>query len=90
MNASTTRIAFAAATAVTAAAFVDPVVENLSNTGAFGPGRFTAGRNADVLPTRTIGALLCIAFVALSVRRSWATRSAPHSAEPCGSEPSSL
>lgn len=78
MNASTTRIAFAGATAIAAAAFVDPLVEWLSNIGTFGAGRFSDGSNADVIPTLAVAAALCILFVTLSARSVWATKSATH------------
>jgi hypothetical protein len=63
------RTVFVASAAVIAAALVDPIVEKLSNAGAFGVGSFTDGSNADVLPALGIGALLCALFVGLSVQR---------------------
>ncbi len=86
MNVLATRMAFAAAAAVTAAALVDPLVEKLSNAGVFGAGRFTDGSNADVIPALAIAALLCAVFIALTVQRvlrdspvtRWVSRSVSH------------
>ncbi len=64
-----TRLAFGAATAITAAALADPVVESLANRGAFGVGQFTDHSNADVLPALCVGLLFAAAFIAALTRR---------------------
>jgi hypothetical protein len=60
---------FGFAVAALAAAVGDVVVETLSNRGTFGPGRFTDGSNADVLPVVALGALLLFGFLGYCIRR---------------------
>lgn len=63
------RLLFCMASAVTAAAMVDPLVERLSNAGAFGAGHFTDRSNLDVIPALTVGCALALAFVTLAAWR---------------------
>ncbi len=60
---------FRAAAAVTAAALVDPIVEQISNTGVFGPGPFTDRSNLDVAPALLVAIALCCAFLFVWLRR---------------------
>jgi hypothetical protein len=72
MRAFVLRATFGAAAALCAAALVDPIVERLSNAGAFGPGRFTDGSTADVLPALgfagALAALVIVVFVVQALR----------------------
>lgn len=68
---------FCLATAVTAAAVVDPVVERLSDAGLFGQGNFTDHSSLDVIPALFVGFLLCALFVAATVRRALRRSPAP-------------
>ena len=63
--------------AIAAAAVADPIVEHLSNTGVFGPGRFTDRSNLDVIPALTIASGVAILFVAILARRMLARNSYP-------------
>ncbi|HTJ27523.1 MAG TPA: hypothetical protein VMA36_15285 [Candidatus Limnocylindria bacterium] len=63
------RLLFCLATALTAAAIADPLVERLSNAGIFGAGRFTDRSNADVVPALCLGALFAALFVLALARR---------------------
>jgi hypothetical protein len=56
------------AAALTAAAVTDPLLEALSNRGTFGPGRFTDGSNADVLPALALGLLFVMAWIAARIK----------------------
>jgi hypothetical protein len=60
---------FAVASAVTAAALGDPIVEGLANAGVFGAGRFTDRSTADVLPALLVGVLIAAIYVASLIRR---------------------
>lgn len=63
---------FVAACAVGAAALIDPIVEGLSNAGLFGPGRFTDGSNADVIPALCVASVLfCAAVISLARSMFW-------------------
>jgi hypothetical protein len=55
---------FCSAAAIIAAAVADPLVEGLSNAGAFGHGSFTDHSTADVAPTLSAGSLCAALFVA--------------------------
>lgn len=63
------RLLFCLATALTAAATADPLVERLSNAGVFGPGRFTDHSNADVVPALCVGVLFAALVVVALARR---------------------
>lgn len=69
---------FAVAAAITAAAVTDPIVEALSNSGFFGPGRFTDHSSVDVVPAAILAALICVAVVVFRARDSWMRQWAPH------------
>ena len=60
---------FAVASAITAAALGDPIVEGLANAGVFGAGRFTDRSTADVLPALLLGVVFAAIYVASLVRR---------------------
>lgn len=78
-----TRLVFCIAAAVAAAALADPIVEALSNAGAFGPGRFTDRSNADVLPALCVALVFAVLFVAGSARRALASREPPDWVRTC-------
>jgi hypothetical protein len=59
----TAALLFCLAVAITAAALADPIVEGLSNAGAFGPGVFTDHSNAAVAPALCIGGVFAALFV---------------------------
>ena len=59
----TAALLFCLAAAITAAALADPIVEGLSNAGAFGPGLFTDHSNAAVAPALCIGIFFAALFV---------------------------
>lgn len=73
------RVWFCAVTALIAAALADPLVESLSNNGAFGGGSFTDHSNADVVPALSAG--LMLAALAGVIRLGGALRGA-HRATP--------
>lgn len=62
-------MAFCLAVALTAAALVGPLVEQLANAGTFGPEAFTDRSNADMLPALCIGGLVAAAFVVALAQR---------------------
>lgn len=70
-------VAFCIAAAVMAAAVSDPIVEWMSNRGAFGPGNFTDHSTRDVVPALCtaflISVLLVVGFVRRAAFRSAAT-----------------
>jgi len=72
MRAGNARLLFALAAGIVSAALADPLVESLSNAGAFGPGRFTDHSNRDVLPALAAGLLFVALFVFGLVRRTFA------------------
>jgi hypothetical protein len=65
---------FCLAAAWTGAAVVDPLVERLSNGGAFGTGSFTDHSNLDVIPALSIGLAFALAVVFGVVRRTLGRR----------------
>lgn len=67
---------FSAAAAVAAAALTDPIVEGLSNAGAFGPGRFTDHSNLDVVPALCVAGALALTAL-LRWLRIWQIGVAP-------------
>lgn len=69
---------FGVAVAALGAAFASPLVESLSNHGAFGPGSFTDGSNADVLPVTLAGLLLVAGFLGVRIRHSYFRASRTH------------
>ncbi|HZO92521.1 MAG TPA: hypothetical protein VFB22_02035 [Candidatus Baltobacteraceae bacterium] len=71
MRAGNARLLFCLAASIVSAALADPLVESLSNSGAFGPGRFTDHSNGDVLPALGAGLLLATLFVFGLVRRTF-------------------
>jgi len=60
---------FRVAAAIGAAALMDPVVEFLSNAGAFGAHRYTDRSNLDVVPALLTGLVFSAVFVAVLARR---------------------
>jgi hypothetical protein len=68
---------FCTAAAVISAAVADPLVETLSNAGAFGHGRFTDHSTADIAPTLSTGLLFASLFVACLVQRALAQSVTP-------------
>jgi hypothetical protein len=70
MRAGVARLLFCLAAAITSAALTDPVVEALSNRGAFGSGRFTDHSNADVLPALAAAGVFAVLFLIGVVRRA--------------------
>lgn len=60
---------FRVVVAVAAAAVADPLVERLSDTGMFGPGRFTDHSNLDVIPALLVAFGLSALFVAVLAAR---------------------
>jgi hypothetical protein len=66
-----TQALFGLAVAALAAAFASPLVELLSNRGAFGYGKFTDGSNADVLPATIAGLLLLAGFLSVRIRQRY-------------------
>jgi branched-subunit amino acid transport protein len=66
------QLLFGAAVAALAAALGDLFVESLSNHGAFGPGRFTDGSNADIAPIGIAGSALLLGCLFFHVRRALA------------------
>jgi len=66
------RLLFSIAVATLAAALGDLLVESLSNHGAFGPGRFTDGSNADIAPIGIAGSTLLLGCLFFRVRRALA------------------
>lgn len=70
------RLLFCLSTAVFGAAVADPLVEGASNAGWFGPGRFTDGSMADVLPVLLLGFFalgIHVAFRAYALERGRTT-----------------
>ncbi|HTW84714.1 MAG TPA: hypothetical protein VMD91_11645 [Candidatus Sulfotelmatobacter sp.] len=63
------RAIFVLATAISAAALVDPVLESLSNAGLFGPHSYTDHSTLDVLPSLVVGAGCLALLIAILVRR---------------------
>lgn len=74
---SLVRWLFCMAASITAAAIVDPILERLSNSGAFGAGNFTDHSNLDVLPAMVAGAVFSTIFVWVLARRMLLGRLAP-------------
>ena len=66
---SRSKAVFALASAVAAAATIDPVAERMSNAGVFGPGSFTDHSNLDVLPALGVAAVLSLVFIIGAARR---------------------
>lgn len=64
------RVLLYGAAALTAAAVTDPLLEGLSNRGAFGPGIFTDGSNADVIPALVLGLLFALGWIAARIKPS--------------------
>jgi hypothetical protein len=62
------RAIFCLATAISAAALADPVMEAISNAGAFGPVSYTDHSTLDVVPSLLVG-LCCVALVVAIVAR---------------------
>ncbi len=62
------RLWYCAATAIIAAAIADPCVEFASNSGWFGPGRFTDRSNLDVVPALLVGLAVIAWYVGLRIR----------------------
>lgn len=60
---------FAVAAAVAAAASIDPLVEALSNSHAFGPGIYTDGSNADVVPALNVALAFSALLIVFAVQR---------------------
>jgi hypothetical protein len=77
-RANVVRTLFAVAAAIAAASATDPIVEALSNSGFFGPGRFTDHSSVDVVPAAILAALICLAVVIFRARESWMRQWAPH------------
>jgi hypothetical protein len=70
MRAGVARLLFCLAAAFTSAALTDPLVEALSNRGAFGSGHFTDHSNADVFPALAAGGVFAALFLIGVVRRA--------------------
>ncbi len=70
MRAGTARLLFCLTAAFTAAALGDPLVEWLSNRGAFGAGHFTDQSYADVLPAFAAAFVFAALFLIGVVRRA--------------------
>ena len=70
MRAGAARLLFCLVAAVTAAALADPLVEWLSNRGAFGSGRLTDHSNADVMPVLAAALVFATLFIVGVVRRA--------------------
>jgi hypothetical protein len=68
---------FRMAVAVAAAALANPLIEWLSDTGIFGPGRFTDRSNLDVIPALTVAFALGMLFVLVLARRMFSPSSYP-------------
>lgn len=68
---------FRMAVAVSAAAVANPLIEWLSDTGTFGPGRFTDRSNLDVIPALTVAFALGMLFVIVLARRMFSRNSYP-------------
>lgn len=68
---------FRMAVAVAAAAVADPLIERLSDTGIFGPGRFTDNSTIDVIPALLVALCLGTLFVIVSSRRMLGRTSYP-------------
>jgi hypothetical protein len=64
-----TRSSLVVGTAIFAAATIDPAIEAISNSGAFGVGSFTDRSNADVIPALLVAACLMALGAALAWRR---------------------
>lgn len=71
------RLIFCTAAAIIAAAVADPLVEGLSNAGAFGHGRFTDHSTADVAPALSCGLLCAALFVGWIVQRAVSSGTKP-------------
>jgi hypothetical protein len=63
------RIWFCIAAALVASSIADPLIEFVSNSGAFGPGSFTDHSNGDVFPALGAGLTFVAVSIALRVRR---------------------
>jgi hypothetical protein len=70
---SASRLPFACAVALIAAAIGDPLVETISNTGIFGQG-YLDNNHLSVIPTLIAGVLL---FAIITLRRMWMVASSP-------------
>jgi len=70
MRAGVARLLFCLAAAVASVALADPVVETLSNRGAFGTGHFTDQSTADVLPAFATACIFAGLFLIGVVRRT--------------------
>jgi hypothetical protein len=68
---------FCLSIAVISAAIADPVVEFCSNSGLFGPGRFTDRTNLDVIPALAAGVALLALFMVRRARAILAERALP-------------
>jgi hypothetical protein len=62
-------VLFCATAALVAAAFADPIVEALSNAGAFGKGGYTDHSLLDVIPALSIGAMSAGLWLFVQVRK---------------------
>ncbi len=76
MRTTFTQPVFCAAAALTAATLTDPIVEGLSNSGFFGPGRFTDHSNLDVIPAACVATALALLAV-FRWLRVWSAQLAP-------------
>lgn len=76
VNRSLARALLAGTVALIAAALVDPILEGLSNGGAFGRGTFTDHSNWDVVPALLVGVGVFLAWIVLRLRPGLADRSA--------------
>ena len=63
------RAIFTLATAISAAALADPVMEGISNAGAFGRAAYTDHSTLDVLPSLVVGLSCAVLLVAILARR---------------------
>jgi len=68
------RSLFCIAAAFIGFAVADPIVESLSNAGAFGPGNYTDRSLIDVLPAMLVGATAAAAWLVIYVRRAFGWR----------------
>ena len=68
MLSTSIRLWYCAATAIIAAAIADPCVEFASNSGWFGPGRFTDRSNLDVVPALLVGLAVIACYVGMRIR----------------------
>lgn len=76
MNRSLARVLLAGTAALIAAALVDPILEALSNGGAFGRGTYTDHSNWDVVPALLAGAGVFLVWIVLRLRPGVADQSA--------------